>query len=141
MFVFVTAILLFLFSAINAKCPQENIFINKCYHFTGVVSDWLSAEQYCRSVGPKGHLAASSNGFINTFLAGTLNNFYIRIEFISMRRYRIHFLCKTYVNGTTDVWLGGNKLQDGITWTWSDGSKWGFTQWAPGEYTIMLTLS
>ncbi len=51
-----------------SNCPQENVYQNKCYQFTGVVLDWESAEEYCQLVESNGHLAASDSGFVNNFL-------------------------------------------------------------------------
>ena len=36
----------------------------------------------------------------------------------------------------TNAWIGGTNFPDG-TLRWSDGSPWGFTNWAPGEPNIM----
>ena len=52
-----------------SNCPSENVFNNKCYHFSDIVLDWISAEQYCQSIGPNGHLATIDYDSVNTFLS------------------------------------------------------------------------
>ncbi len=33
-----------------------------------------------------------------------------------------------------DVWSGGNKLGNGVNWTWTDGTPWDYNHWRPGNY-------
>ena len=88
----------------SSDCPSGwREFNGKCYKFVDESTTWDKALRECQSL--EGTLASIPNNATNEFLLSI---------------------------ATKDCMVGGLKSTDG-TWTWTDGSTWSFTNWAPGE--------
>ncbi|XP_063071628.1 lectin-like [Engraulis encrasicolus] len=74
-------------------------------HFTQKHS-FPDAEKACRAKHPRGHLISLHDG--------TMNN-----DVKALTR--------------SQAWIGGYKLDCGRDWIWTDGSKWCYQNWVPGE--------
>ena len=70
-----------------------------------VKKNWTEAEAHCTSVG--GHLASALSDEEQSVL-------------------------ETVAGGVETFWLGGTNINAAGTWSWSDGSLWGYQNWAPG---------
>ena len=89
---------------------------HKCYKFVHAAKTWTQANRECKRIAPtegsghkpivKRHLASISSKAENDFVKGLIGT------------------CLK-----CNAWLGGTKLGDG-TWTWTDGSHWGYTSWS-----------
>ncbi|XP_028822898.1 galactose-specific lectin nattectin-like [Denticeps clupeoides] len=92
-----------------APCGEKwTPFGTHCFRLFTRAADWAKAELVCRSYG--GHLASIHSTEEHSFLVGLVK----KVRNIS-------------------VWIGGSDAAKEGTWVWSDGSKWDFTKWAPGE--------
>ncbi|KAH7705932.1 hypothetical protein AAVH_26861 [Aphelenchoides avenae] len=94
-----------------ARCPSgsvQGLADHHCYVFGTTPATWIQAEEKCVTL--KGHLASVSSVLTNAFLA-------------------------TYdVPCSTDHWLGGILgLYSPDAWSWSDGRKFSFANWAAGQ--------
>ena len=79
-----------------------------CYQYFSSLLSWNASRSYCQAAAPPGKLgdlASVGDHFTNSFLAQLTSDY---------------------------VWLGGyNDVTTG--WTWSDGSRWRFNNWASGQ--------
>ena len=66
--------------------------------------NWQDAEEFCFKSGS--HLASIHSKEENDFI--------------------VHDLADS---GATEMWVGGMLGQDGVQWTWSDGTTWDYTNW------------
>ena len=88
-------------------CPSGwTEFDGQCYKFVDKSPTWDEALNECQSTGGNGGTLASITN-------KATNDFFLTIA-------------------TKYSMVGGHQLTDG-TWTWTDGSPWSFTNWAPGE--------
>jgi hypothetical protein len=107
----------------EARCPSgavQGLNDGDCYMYrTSSDSSWYSAEEDCAS--QLGHLASVQNAFQNVFLPRQA--------------------CSTCSSsGSTDYWIGASKgALGGTDWTWSDGTKFSYTNWAKGNYSSAST--
>uniref|UniRef100_A0A914E3D7 C-type lectin domain-containing protein n=1 Tax=Acrobeloides nanus TaxID=290746 RepID=A0A914E3D7_9BILA len=95
-----------------SSCPQgatQNG--NFCYKPVGEPKSWVYAQIDCGSQG--GNLASVQNAFDNNFLVG---------------------LAKTNFGSPSAFWIGGTSLlNNDSSWSWVDGSKMNYSNWAPGR--------
>jgi len=88
---------------------QDN---QKCYAYVGEKKTWEDGQKYCiqRAPNPFGDLASAPDKKTNQFISSVSVN-------------------------KNSGWIGGFKNENNKNeeWTWSDGSRWGFTSWAKGE--------
>ncbi|KAK7156661.1 hypothetical protein R3I94_006641 [Phoxinus phoxinus] len=104
-------LLFMIFSMGNAratKCPAEWIeFGHHCYKYFSQLTNWITAERNCQSHGA--NLASVHNKLENDFLLSRLPS------------------------SSTRSWVGAHDgVQEG-EWLWSDGTKFFYTNWCPGE--------
>merc|ERR1711872_130052 len=87
-------------------CPDRwVVYGSHCYRMYLELHSWSDAESKCQQVG--GHLA-------------------------SIHNYNEHeFIFKLANNHT--VWIGGSDEGNIKNWTWSDGTKWQYTNWNKNE--------
>ena len=78
-----------------------------------MIMSWNEAENFCASKG--GHLASVTSSF-------------------HQRRIKA-FMEKKGIQSPSNIWLGGTDYEVEGEWTWSDGSKWGYTYWRSNEPT------
>ena len=88
-------------------CPKGYKYFghtSKCYKLFNP-KHWPNASEACQSEG--GHLASVSDSQTNEFLASLTSKY---------------------------TWIGGYRLKDNENvWGWTDGSKWGYSNWASGQ--------
>ena len=88
-----------------AGCPAGWYgYGSHCYQVFEKKLSWQDAENFCQIEG--GHLASVHSAGENNFLSK--------------------------LNSAT-MWLGGTDAKTDGTWEWSDGSRFSFDNWAPGE--------
>ena len=80
---------------------------------SNMIMNWNEAENFCASKG--GHLASVTSSF-------------------HQRRIKA-FMEKKGIQSPSNIWLGGTDYEVEGEWTWSDGSKWGYTYWRSNEPT------
>uniref|UniRef100_A0AC35G070 C-type lectin domain-containing protein n=1 Tax=Panagrolaimus sp. PS1159 TaxID=55785 RepID=A0AC35G070_9BILA len=115
--VYISFILTFnLIFQIQAACPTGSLPSlsdpSKCYSFISSPSEFLNAEQTC--VDLNGHLTSVGDGFINAFLSENAQTIFKRTN-------------------SSDFWIGGNDLSSSGVWAWTDGLKWTYDSWSPGN--------
>uniref|UniRef100_A0A3Q2D9N7 C-type lectin domain-containing protein n=1 Tax=Cyprinodon variegatus TaxID=28743 RepID=A0A3Q2D9N7_CYPVA len=95
----------------SASCPPGwSEYNNNCYNYVPRPMDWASAERTCISMG--GHLASIHD----------------------MREHQeIQHMIRTASYQTKPTWIGGYNAQQTEPWFWSDGSRFVYTSWCPGE--------
>uniref|UniRef100_A0A914VLQ0 Fibrinogen C-terminal domain-containing protein n=1 Tax=Plectus sambesii TaxID=2011161 RepID=A0A914VLQ0_9BILA len=75
---------------------------------------WSEAEAFCSYTEPNAHLtsitSAFENGNIDAAVTGT-----------------------SFDSGCSQFWIGGNDNAQSGNFTWTDGSPWRYTNWAPGQ--------
>ncbi|XP_063049456.1 ladderlectin-like [Engraulis encrasicolus] len=95
----------------RASCPGGwRRFSGRCYRFTSTARTWAEAERYCLLLG--GNLAS--------------------VHSVAEYHY-IQGLIVTHTHGSPFTWLGGTDAQQNGIWFWSDGSRFTFHLWSPGE--------
>ena len=96
-----------MFQLLSVTCPFDwKAFDGQCYKFVDKSPTWDEALNECQSTGGNGGTLASITN-------KATNDFFLTIA-------------------TKYSMVGGHQLTDG-TWTWTDGSPWSFTNWAPRE--------
>lgn len=111
----VVFLVLVIVAVCNGRCPAgalQGLGDDDCYTVVlGSNSDktWKNAATGCKMNG--GHLASIPNALANALI-------------------RRPFVGKLTVS---DYWVGGSSDEKG-KWTWSDGSNFTYTNWAPGEF-------
>jgi C-type mannose receptor len=97
-----------------SSCPPETVVSSidssVCYKFVQDAAAFINAEADCKK--SNGHLTSVENGFANAFI-----NEEAQVAFPSSKAYYI---------GATDLAQYGN-------WSWIDGSRITFKNWASGE--------
>ncbi|XP_028447977.1 ladderlectin-like isoform X2 [Perca flavescens] len=94
-----------------ASCPTDwTQFGSRCFAFYIQRKTWIDAETFCISAG--GNLASihsdAEHGFLKAFIF--------------------------QVTGAhTTSWIGGFDAVKEGTWMWTDGSKFNYKSWGPGE--------
>ena len=83
-------------------------FTGKCYKYSSLKTNRTEAFRYCKSSNenPSSTLVSIPNNETNNFLLT------LTIE---------------------SAWTGGYRKSDGVSWGWTDGSPWTFSNWSPGE--------
>lgn len=95
-------------ATISSNCKPGFVeFRSACYGKTSDPMEWTMALAYCQGCFG-GDLASVADKDENQFLANTLL-------------------------GSDTVFLGGNDIFSEGDWEWTDGTKWGFTNWKKGE--------
>lgn len=92
-------------------CPAGSVqspISGLCYVYVKETRSWYDAENDC--IQREGHLASSTNGFVNSIL-------------------------RNMDGGCADgLWLGGSVgLTSADSWSWSDGSRFKYTNWATSK--------
>ncbi|XP_048086157.1 ladderlectin-like [Alosa alosa] len=98
-------------SALRGSCPKDwELFDQRCFRFISTARTWAEAERFCLLLG--GHLASVHSVAEYHFIQG---------------------LIVTQTHDSTASWIGGSDAQQNGIWFWSDGSRFTFTLWNPGE--------
>uniref|UniRef100_A0A914E824 C-type lectin domain-containing protein n=1 Tax=Acrobeloides nanus TaxID=290746 RepID=A0A914E824_9BILA len=82
-----------------------------CYKFYGLPDTFYNAEAKCQNTHVNGHLASSTNVFLNSFIKTTLS------DIVS--------------DTSAKTWLGG--FQNGSNWAWTDGSPFSYSTFDKGQ--------
>ncbi|XP_039631172.1 lectin-like [Polypterus senegalus] len=90
--------------------PGWECFHERCYKYFPFPKSWADSEVHCVSLG--GSLASVHNSYANHFVTN---------------------LIKSQDSTGPVTWLGGSNCQQISTWLWTDGTKWDFSFWNPGE--------
>src|SRR5687768_10938133 len=95
-----------------SSCPAETTQNgNFCYKPVADPKSWVYAQFDCGSQG--GNLASVQSAFDNHFLVD---------------------LAKTNFGSPSAFWVGGTSLlNNDSSWSWVDGSKMSYSNWAPGR--------
>ncbi|KAH7698004.1 hypothetical protein AAVH_34908, partial [Aphelenchoides avenae] len=95
----------------HAACPAgtiQGLSSSDCFILQPTASSWLDAEERCVRAG--GHLASVSSRLMNSFLLSKV---------------------VTQSCPASTYWLGGSyNLQQTGSWSWSDGQRFSYTNWA-----------
>ena len=84
------------------------MFGSNCYKYPGGdTADWADAESHCQGLLAGAHLAAIHSAE--------------EMQFVQDNVPTNHF------------WLGGSDLNEEGSFTWTDGSRWDYTEWFKGE--------
>ncbi|XP_051787816.1 scavenger receptor cysteine-rich type 1 protein M130-like isoform X2 [Erpetoichthys calabaricus] len=83
---------------------------SQCYQFFTEKKSWIDAELYCVRLG--GNLASVHSSGDHHFITS---------------------LIKRSDSHQPTTWLGGFDCVRTLSWLWTDGSQWDFTNWNPGE--------
>ncbi|XP_063040771.1 galactose-specific lectin nattectin-like [Engraulis encrasicolus] len=98
-------------SLTSSTCPAGwEKYGERCYKFVSTLSTWAEAERFCLLLG--GNLAS--------------------VHSIADYHY-IQGLIVTATHGAPLTWLGGSDAQQDGVWLWSDGSRFSFLHWSPGQ--------
>ncbi|XP_048084339.1 ladderlectin-like [Alosa alosa] len=92
-------------------CPYSWFhYGTRCFRFVHTARTWAESEQYCVMIG--GNLASVHNKKEYNFIKD---------------------LVRRHTHDSRITWIGGyDALQEGL-WLWSDGSRFDYTHWYPGE--------
>ncbi|XP_043954894.1 ladderlectin-like [Gambusia affinis] len=95
----------------EVSCPFGWTLINsRCFQYVADEMTWARAERNCLSMGA--NLASIPN----------------------MNEYRqIQTLIFTASHESNVAWVGGSNAQEENIWLWSDGNRFSYTNWCPGE--------
>ncbi|XP_053704513.1 galactose-specific lectin nattectin-like [Synchiropus splendidus] len=85
---------------------------NRCFLYRAEKKQWADSELECVKDG------------------GNLLSLHSQKEYEFIRN-----AIKTITGSDTRVWTGGYDIVKEAEWMWTDGSKWDFTAWGPGEPT------
>ncbi|XP_075993516.1 galactose-specific lectin nattectin-like [Genypterus blacodes] len=92
-------------------CPSGwSLFGTRCFNYFGIGKIWVDAELACQAIG--GNLASVHSAGEDAFLRNLIFN-----KSGSHRR----------------TWIGGSDAVKEGVWLWSDGSKFVFKRWLPGQ--------
>ncbi|XP_072050976.1 uncharacterized protein [Amphiura filiformis] len=84
-----------------APCPETwLLYRGHCYRYFSISTTWTVARDHCRGLG--GDLASIHSAEENSIIYGLISS---------------------------DVWIGGNDMSREGDFQWSDGSRFGFTNW------------
>ncbi|XP_010889924.2 C-type lectin lectoxin-Thr1-like [Esox lucius] len=83
-----------------------------CVKYFKTPLNFSMAEMECRSAAPSGHLVSVHNCMVNS---------------------DVLCLVKKHNPQNLRFWLGGFELFQSGQYMWTDGSKWDFEEWTPGE--------
>uniref|UniRef100_A0A914DUK5 C-type lectin domain-containing protein n=1 Tax=Acrobeloides nanus TaxID=290746 RepID=A0A914DUK5_9BILA len=96
------------------SCPSGSInypSTNSCFKFVTKPSYFFEADEACLSIG--GHLASVESGFADGFIQGQAEIF--------------------FANTSSTYWIGGSTMYLPGNWSWTDGTKFGYTNWGNGQ--------
>ncbi|XP_039678987.1 type-2 ice-structuring protein-like isoform X2 [Perca fluviatilis] len=95
----------------SSSCPRGWTRYNgRCFLYVPTAITWAKAERNCQSLG--GNLASVHN--IQEYLW-------------------IQKLIATTSHNSKETWIGGSNAQEGGIWLWSDGSRFIYVNWCPGQ--------
>jgi regenerating islet-derived protein 4 len=107
--------IVFLIFDFTSSCPSGSVSYapsNSCFKFVTKPAYFFEADEVCVSFG--GHLASVESAFVDGFIQGQAEIF--------------------FTNVSTSFWLGGSTLAIPGNWSWTDGSTFGYTNWANGKF-------
>ncbi|XP_042560807.1 ladderlectin-like [Clupea harengus] len=96
---------------LTETCPQHwTPYGTRCFQFVSTARTWAESESHCVAMG--GNLASVHSIAEYSF---------------------IQELIRKRTQGAPRTWIGGyDAAQEGL-WFWSDGSRFDYTNWAPGQ--------
>ncbi|KAE8279467.1 hypothetical protein D5F01_LYC23056 [Larimichthys crocea] len=95
----------------SASCPCGwSEFNGRCFLFVPADMTWAKAEKNCQSLG--GNLASIHN---------------------ILEYQEIQNLIKSATYENKRTWAGGSDAEEEGEWFWSDGTRFGYSNWCPGE--------
>ncbi|XP_059210792.1 ladderlectin-like [Centropristis striata] len=95
----------------STSCSGRWTNINgRCFHYFPAPMTWAKAERNCQSMG--GNLASVHD----------------------VQEYHgVQSLIKTATYQSKEAWIGASDAQEEGVWLWTDGSRFSYTNWCPGE--------
>uniref|UniRef100_A0A1I7ZR44 C-type lectin domain-containing protein n=1 Tax=Steinernema glaseri TaxID=37863 RepID=A0A1I7ZR44_9BILA len=99
----------------EGSCPRGAIQSTdgtKCYQFLSNQQQFSQAQETCLDLG--GNLASVTDGYENNRIAEQANALFKG-------------------KNLTQFWVGGNDLAAKGTWRWTDGTGFGYSNWASGQ--------
>ncbi|XP_071015443.1 ladderlectin-like [Oncorhynchus clarkii lewisi] len=95
----------------RSLCPSGwTKYGSRCLMFVRGPSTWIEAERYCVHFGA--NLASVHN---------------------SQEYHFLQELVRSHTNGFPGTWIGGSDAVYNTIWLWSDGSRFDYHGWNPGE--------
>ncbi|KAL0968615.1 hypothetical protein UPYG_G00269200 [Umbra pygmaea] len=95
----------------DRQCSDGWTKINSSYFkYVSAPKTWLDSEKYCLSLG------------------GNLVSVHSTEEYDAIRR-----LVSSSAGGDPATWIGGTDIYQDRTWFWSDGTRFDYDNWSPGE--------
>ncbi|XP_031416906.1 ladderlectin-like isoform X2 [Clupea harengus] len=92
-------------------CPRYWFrYGTRCFKFVSEARSWAKSESHCVAMG--GNLASVHSIVEHSF---------------------IQELIREHTQGTPRTWIGGYDAVEEGRWLWSDGSRFDYTDWSPGE--------
>ncbi|KAG9274626.1 lactose-binding lectin l-2-like isoform X1 [Astyanax mexicanus] len=93
------------------SCPYGWVKFNgRCFSYFGQAVDWVTAEAYCINLG------------------GNLASIHSENEYQVVKA-----LVRAYDPSEKETWIGLSNCQKKNSWIWSDGTKFTYSRWNPGE--------
>jgi len=100
-----------LIGLVIGQCPfGQTPFNGACYAMSPSRDQWFDAETMCERSG--GFLTSVANSFERSTIMSVVSG-----SGIVTANY---------------IWIGANRLGDGINWLWADGTTFTFQEWRPG---------
>ncbi|XP_062384960.1 ladderlectin-like, partial [Sardina pilchardus] len=127
----------------------------RCFKFISTARTWAEAERFCLLLGGnlasvhsveeyhfiQGLIVMHTNGSPATWIGGSdaqqrfclvLGGHLASVHSVEEYHF-IQGLIVTHTHGSPATWIGGSDAQQEGFWFWSDGSRFAFTFWLPGE--------
>ncbi|XP_043940808.1 lectin-like [Protopterus annectens] len=82
-------------------------------HYVSTPMAFTDAEMYCRRHGTNGHLVSIHDAKLNKLV--------------------LHLVKHTRGKSPHSTWIGGMRFLKTENFIWTDGSKWDYNSWLPGE--------
>ncbi|KAL0962695.1 hypothetical protein UPYG_G00344110 [Umbra pygmaea] len=94
----------------SSSCPLGwHNYGTRCYHYVPILAQWAEAEHYCLLLG--GNLAS--------------------VHSLSQHNFLLSIIQRS--GGNQHTWIGGyDAIKEGL-WLWSDGSRFNYQKWSPGQ--------
>ncbi|XP_043940807.1 lectin-like [Protopterus annectens] len=95
------------------KIEKTMMYGTATIHYFSTPKKFTDAEMYCRRYGTNGHL--------------------VSIHGIKLNDLVLHLVKYSHDKNSHNTWIGGMRFLQAQNYIWTDGSKWDYNKWVPGE--------